>query len=205
VSRAGGWPGEGREAWLSLCGIGHRDQPPAAHDELVDGVERLRPTGLWACATSSTLHVRLDHLRIAPTSRTGEELAQLVHRDEGLPTPGWRIIIARGSPFRAGGEHAHHRPARVRTVPHQPRQVVFQEALAVRLEEGDHPLIVEQVDAGQAEIDRLSAWSTGTPAGRARRRGPRLAEGLGVEEFEAARGRRLTAAYSSSMARTRSA
>ena len=106
---------------------------------------------------------------------------------------------------RQGGEDAEHRPRGVGQLVDEARQVVLEEALAVGLEEGDAALVVEQVRAGDAEIDllprvierhALQAEAEGAVLG--------LGEGLGVEDLEAdlAVGQRT---YSRSISRTRSA
>ena len=136
--------------------VDHRHQPPAAHDELVDGVESCIRQVL-RLGHQQHLDVGIDHLCV------GGDRLHLV----GLPQQGRRCIGLTGATALAAHRHHHrawitvdrqrrhhadHGTLRVGQVVDQFGQVVFKEALALRLEEGDGAFIVFQVAAGQAEI-----------------------------------------------------
>ncbi len=81
--------------------------------------------------------------------------------------------------------HPQNRALRVGQLIDQPRQVVFQEALAIGLEEPDRALVIQQIGADQAEIDLLAALiQRHTLQTVGQRAVLHLAERLGIVELE---------------------
>ena len=103
------------------------------------------------------LDIVFNHLRIERHIAQSEELPKAIHHRERLAHRGLahhhgtRVAIQ-----RQGRHHANHRAARVGKLIDQARQIKFQEALTIRLEEGDIAFVIQQIRADQAEINLLT-------------------------------------------------
>ena len=157
-------------------GIDHRHQLAAAHHELVDRVQ-CRGRQVLRLGHQQHLDVRVDHLRVGRHGFHRVGLPQQHRRGVGLPAgprPWRHHHRPRIAVQRQRRHHADHRPFRVRQFVDQLGQVVFQEPLALGLEERDGPLVVLQIGPGQAEIDlRARPDPAARLAGRRPWRGPR--------------------------------
>ena len=147
--------GDGRAAIASLHGstIAISRPPRMTNWSMAYSVASDR---FCACGDQQHLDVGIDHLRVG-----GDRLHRLVCRSSMVDAYGWPPAAlaahrhhhrARIAIERQRRHHADHRPLRIRQVIDQLGQVVFQEAFALRLEEGDGALVVLQVGAGEAEI-----------------------------------------------------
>ena len=184
-------PGFGVDSQRVAPGIDHHHQPAAAHHELVDCVLR-RFGQVLRVGHQQHLDVGRDHLRIQRHRFHRVGLAQQHGGGIGLTDRIARHALAhrhhhelRVAIDRQRRHHADHRARRVGQLINQLRQVVFQETFAVGLEEGDGALVVQQVGAGQAEIDFLAGLierDALQPVGQRSVFG--AAERLGVVDFE---------------------
>ena len=90
------------------------------------------------------LDVVFNHLRIQGHIAQSEELPEAIHHREGLAHGSLaHHHRARVAIQRQGRHHANHRPARVGKLINQARQIKFQKAFAVRLEEGDIAFVIQ--------------------------------------------------------------
>ena len=136
--------------------INQQDKLAAAQHELIHGILRhiRKPLRM---RQNHHLDIVFNHLRIQGHIAQSEELPQAIHHRERLAHGGLaHHHRARVAIQRQGRHHANHRAARVGKFINQPRQIKFQEAFTVRLEEGDIAFIIQQIRADQAKINLLT-------------------------------------------------
>ena len=136
--------------------VNQQDQLAAAEHELIHGILR-RIRKPLRMRQNHHLDIVFNHLRIERHIAQSEELPKAIHHRERLAHRGLaHHHRARVAIQRQGRHHANHRASRVGKLINQARQIKFQKAFAVRLEEGDVAFVVEKIGTDQAKINLLT-------------------------------------------------